>query len=235
MSLLIDIKQGNFVWWCGTLSYSPSQKSILCKFRSKGLRLIFCFLFILCVKAHFNFILVNTKYTRKCLLHQCRGSIHNSCIFKGIRQTCQPEEKFGISRKIRNTFGVTHQPSVSLQRRLWNGTVDPLAHGWNKPFPLTINYNHSQQRYTSDRKHASPADIHTVSLQGSALRIPVFTVFLWAGVFFTLKLLLEEIVLGPTWHLKAVRREVMQIRDGSSSMTCKTFKQQKLICISPAY
>lgn len=124
---------------------------------------------------------------------------------------------------------------MSLQRRLWNGTAGPLAHGWNKPVPLTINYNHSQQHYTSDRKPASPADIHTVTLQGSALRIPVFTVFLWAGVFFTLKLLLEEIVLGPTPHLKAVRREVMQIRDGFSSMICKTLKQQNLISVSPAY
>lgn len=164
MSLLIDIKQGNFVWWCGGLSDSPSLYCV--NLDQKGWD-IFCYLFILSVKAHFNFILVNTKYIRKCLLHQCCGSIHNSCIFIGIRQNCQPEEKFGISRKIGNTFGDTYQLNVSLQRRLWNGTDDPLAHGWNKPVPLIINYNHSQQCYASDRKPASPADIHTVTLQDS--------------------------------------------------------------------
>lgn len=189
----------------------PQAKSLYCvNLDQKGRDSFSSFLFFVDAKTHFNFILVNTKYTRKCLLHECRGSIHNSCIFKGIRETCQPEEKFAISKKIRNTFGDTHQLSVSLQRRLWNGTVGPLAHGLNKPVPLTIHHNHSQQRDTSDRKTASP-DIHTVTLQGSALRIPVFTVFLCTGVFFTLKLLLEAIVLGPTWHLKAVRCEVMQI------------------------
>lgn len=52
-------------------------------------------------------------------------------------------------------------------------------------------------------------------------------------MFFHFKIV--ETGTRPTWHLKAVSREVVQIYDGSFSMTRQTLKQKKIISMSCAH
>lgn len=197
--------------WSGSY-LSPQAKSVHCvNLDQKGWDSFSAsFLFSVVLKTHFNFILVNTKHTGKCLLHQRRGGIHNSCIFQGIREFCHSEEKSPISRKIMNVFFFdTDEPCVSCVAE-----QPLLVHSQMAEINWVLSLE--PQR----RKFANPAHMHTVSLQSSALQIPVFTVFLWACSFFLFffppfKRLPEATDTGRTWRLNtwavshAVRRQFL--------------------------